>query len=122
MRLIDAEALENIIYKFYCKRCRETGCDRCRGCKVTNILGFMKKLCGTVEAKPVVHAHWNEVSGGRIICDHCGNFPLYDYFGRLKLSDVCPSCGAQMDEPFPQAHENGNNTQKVSVEKEDSNG
>ena len=51
----------------------------------------------TVEAKPVVHAHWDEVSGGRTICTNCGNYPLYDYFGRLKLSDVCPHCGAQMD-------------------------
>ena len=52
----------------------------------------------TIEAKPVVHAHWDEVSGGRTICTNCGNYPLYDYFGRLKLSDVCPHCGAQMDE------------------------
>lgn len=51
----------------------------------------------TIEAKPVIHAHWDEVSGGRTICTNCGNYPLYDYFGRLKLSDICPHCGAQMD-------------------------
>lgn len=49
-----------------------------------------------IEAKPVVHAHWDEVSGGRIICDHCGEYPLYDYFGRIKLSRCCPTCGALM--------------------------
>lgn len=52
----------------------------------------------TIEAKPVVHAHWDNVSGGRTICTNCGNYPLYDYFGRLKLSEICPHCGAQMDE------------------------
>ena len=71
----------------------------------------------TIEAKPVVHAQWVEASGCRIICNHCGNYPLYDYFGRQKLSDICPHCGALIDEsiscsheddkPFPQAHENG---------------
>lgn len=46
----------------------------------------------------IVHAHWDEVSGGRIICSHCGEYPLYDYWGRIKLSRCCPTCGAQMDE------------------------
>ena len=50
----------------------------------------------TQEAKPVVNASWVEVSGGRIICDHCGNYPLYDYFGRINLSRCCPICGALM--------------------------
>ena len=96
MRLIDAEALINWLtketgFKTNCEDCTDIDCLDC-------IVEYAIKNTPTIEAKPVVHAHWDEVSGGRIICTHCGNYPLYDYFGRLKLSGCCPSCGAIMDE------------------------
>lgn len=115
MRLIDAEALKH-------KRVIATYGDLEQGLEEREVV-YVEDIdnAPTIEAKPVVHAHWDEVSGGRIICTSCGNYPLYDYFGRIKLSSRCPTCGAQMDEvvsdtnvgnkmdePFPQAHENGN--------------
>ena len=45
----------------------------------------------------VQHGQWANVSGGRTICNQCGEYPLYDFFGRQKLSRSCPNCGAKMD-------------------------
>lgn len=42
-------------------------------------------------------AKWVNAAGCRTICNHCGEYPLYDYFGRLKLSRFCPTCGANME-------------------------
>ena len=89
MRLIDAEA-------FLQAEINRCGCVPLVGTHTMNneYLSEMLKSAPTIEAKPVVHAHWND--DGR--CTNCGNFPLYDYFGRIKLSEICPHCGAQMDE------------------------
>lgn len=46
----------------------------------------------------VVHGRWVNAAGGRTICNHCGEYPLYDYFGRQKFSRSCPHCGAFMDD------------------------
>ena len=53
----------------------------------------------TIEAKPVVHAHWSEVQCSknsvkwlhRVSCSNCHN-------EGHKRYDYCPHCGAQMDE------------------------
>jgi hypothetical protein len=39
---------------------------------------------------------WKEY-GCNTFCTNCGEKPLYDYFGKLKLSKCCPNCGAKMD-------------------------
>lgn len=41
------------------------------------------------------HGEWIE-EGNAIRCSMCLNPPLYNYWGRIKLSDRCPSCGAKM--------------------------
>ena len=94
-RLIDAEALETKIKKIEAEALEHGFAPEYVA--VDMLLDFLNGA-PTIEAKPIVHAHWDEVSGDRTICTNCGNYPLYDYFGRLKLSDVCPHCGAQMDE------------------------
>lgn len=138
MRLIDAEPWAESIQKDFCDGCNNYGGVRCSCCKVEDILVALEEA-PTIEAKPVVHASWVEVSGGRIICDHCGNYPLYDYFERINLSRCCPTCGAlmsngghwlfrkaeeylkenncgaQMDEPISQTHENGVKIPVVSM-------
>ena len=57
----------------------------------------------TIEAKPVVHAHWVEDSDFDFeeeidlwfhFCSKCG-IPLY---GDIEKFEYCPYCGAQMDE------------------------
>jgi hypothetical protein len=50
----------------------------------------------TVDAVEVVHGRWVNAAGCRTICDHCGEYPLYDYWGRQKLSNYCPNCGKKM--------------------------
>lgn len=45
----------------------------------------------------VKHGGWTNVAGGRTICKHCGEYPLYDYHGRQKFSHYCPNCGCKMD-------------------------
>ena len=48
----------------------------------------------TIEAKPVVHAHWIELFDGEnptYPCSNCMN-------EQWRTFDFCPCCGAQMDE------------------------
>ena len=92
MRLIDAEALENEIVKTMRYVPKDAVLD----------VACMVNRAPTIEAKPVVHAHWREwwppqefiLTGEEklYICSNCD----------AKYSDVenqrfCPWCGAQMD-------------------------
>lgn len=65
----------------------------------------------TVDAKPVVHAHWvgsceehilpdtnGEVGPESCICSHCGAY-LGGSGEYIVDGKFCPSCGARMDEP-----------------------
>ena len=52
--------------------------------------------CPTLNYEPVVHGEWIE-EGGLTWCSQCKEKPLYDYFGRIKLSNCCHNCGAKMD-------------------------
>ena len=49
----------------------------------------------TVEAKPVVHAHWKPKSY-YYICSNCGEDAFWDLDDDLSYL-YCPFCGAQMD-------------------------
>ena len=67
----------------------------------------------TIEAKPVVHAHWeiekyqapfDDELQYKMTCSKCG----YDYCSdEVYCLEYCARCGAQMDEPFSQDHEKG---------------
>ena len=58
----------------------------------------------TVDAEPVVHAHWIEDDHG--CCRNCsacgfrvGDDTSYDLYGDWKIAPKrCPDCGAHMDE------------------------
>ena len=57
-----------------------------------------------VDAVPVVHGRWVKANGmmppeyhGRKCCSVCDAFALSDFYGRERLSDFCPNCGAKMD-------------------------
>lgn len=47
----------------------------------------------TVDADPVVHAHWNEDAYGFYSCSACG----YEWDDAEYKSKYCPECGAKMD-------------------------
>ncbi len=92
-RLIDAEALKRSfeIEEFY------------HG--AYNMLQFKEayeliNAAPTIEAKPVVHAHWEKPTciNGRAFsiyhCSACGEVPC----GIDNNTKYCPNCGAQMDE------------------------
>jgi transcription initiation factor IIE alpha subunit len=91
MRLIDAEALENEIVKTMRYVPKDAVLD----------VACMVNRAPTIEAKPIVHAHWEEVREGRHICSNCKvkaslTSDEYDYME--DLNNYCPYCGAQMDE------------------------
>lgn len=49
----------------------------------------------TIEAKPVVHAHWIKGNDGKYYCHNCG----YPVEGNItEYAEWCPVCGAKMDE------------------------
>ena len=48
----------------------------------------------TIEAKPVVHAHWKKISHIRYACSNCKGI---DYYDDAESYKYCPFCGAQMD-------------------------
>lgn len=107
MRLIDAEALKTRIQKIE-SEVFEHGFNP--PAKLANSLLFLEFLdnAPTIEAKPVVHAHWKpfiedveiyNTCGYREkrqtgwICSKCGKG--FTEFGHTKY---CSDCGAQMDE------------------------
>ncbi len=61
-------------------------------------LKWLLQDCITIEAKPVVHAHWEEQNDGTHFCSRCGNDATYTYEGKELVGFLCPFCGAQMDE------------------------
>lgn len=101
MRLIDAESLEKAMGAMRASRKRE-GASGLIGGIFDMAEGFFMELVRrqpTIEAKPVVHAHWKCDSAiDPYCCSNCGKKALQDYFEKDVLSKYCPYCGAQMDE------------------------
>lgn len=93
--LIDAEALKESIY-------REKEMIQYTQPFIQASLILLEKLiknAPTIEAKPIVHAHWKCDSAiDPYYCSNCGKEALRDFFEEDVLSKYCPRCGAQMDE------------------------
>lgn len=51
----------------------------------------------TIDAKPVVHAHWIKDTSIDIICSNC-EFMLCVHTSVIPKFVYCPHCGARMDE------------------------
>lgn len=92
MRPIDADALKTKIQKIKAEALEhgfapESVCGDI-------LLNFLDNA-PTIEAKPIVHAHWN--ADGR--CTNCGGYaPFFAYADDWFETKYCPHCGAQMDE------------------------
>lgn len=93
MRPIDAEALEekieNLITRFKALGRKQVAEDY-------NFVLTVLSTAPTIEAKPVVHAHWESNQ-----CSNCKGFALSfdnEPYRKVILSNFCPHCGAQMDE------------------------
>jgi hypothetical protein len=99
-RLIDAEAFEADVRKRYCKDCNK-GSIFCTVCETENMLSEIEEA-PTIEAKPVVHAHWYLKDNAAFHqCSNCEKFaPDCDDGFSIEemLSEYCPHCGALMDE------------------------
>ena len=92
MRLIDAEALKEKVKQF----CRETmsrGFGKTTLSMAWELIGMFVDEIPTIEAKPVVHAHWEEIANGFMVCSHCK-----ESVEENRKYTYCPICGAQMDE------------------------
>ena len=106
MRPIDAEAFCRDIARMCVKRCHlyenDNDFPNCGEC-VANFIYEMLKKAPTIEAKPVVHAHWREyyppkefiLTGEEklYICSNCDA-----KYSHIENQRFCPWCGAQMDE------------------------
>ena len=51
----------------------------------------------TIEAKPIVHAHWEKWGCEGTVCSNCYGRVLYECDEQEKKSKYCPHCGATMD-------------------------
>ena len=88
MRLIDAEALEEEIVKTMRYVPKDAVLD----------VACMVNRAPTIEAKPVVHAHWECAQWYEHQCSNCGDFALLNDKNIDCKSNYCPHCGAVMDE------------------------
>ena len=112
MRLIDAEALENKLVKTMRYVPKNAVLD----------VACMVNRAPTVEAKPIVHAHWISEDEAEELghfewsycCSNCKEI-FWDCTESFAFS-YCPCCGATMDEPFSQTHENGVKIPVISME------
>lgn len=89
MRLIDAEEFQKFIEKQ----------DESADYTIYHFEEWLEQQ-PTIEAKPVVHAHWLEqiIDGGQeLMCSNCGEYALMNDEFYSEFSKYCPYCGAQMD-------------------------
>lgn len=87
MRLIDADALLEEAWDVDC---------RCGYVQVVDV-GSIEEA-PTIEAKPVVHAHWENWGCQGTVCSNCHGRVLYECDGQEEKSKFCPHCSATMDE------------------------
>lgn len=94
-RLIDANALIDWLtratgFRTNCDDCTDIDCLDC-------IIEEAIKNAPTVEAKPVVHAHWQKYDDSEFCyCSYCGKPSAED--DNVSWHGYCPICGATMDE------------------------
>lgn len=95
MRLIDANILWHNVDKLPCILDDNNGWLVKRSSVIAKI-----EEAPTIDAKPVVHAHWTGSNGTD--CSHCERSYMdvadADSWESSDIPDFCPYCGAQMDE------------------------
>ena len=99
VRLIDANALKAKLYSLL--KIEEAPPMFIEGLETALAVA---DVAPTIDAVPVVHGRWVKANGmmppeyhGRKCCSVCDAFALSDFYGRERLSDFCPNCGAKMD-------------------------
>lgn len=91
MRLIDADKAEPYFYEHL----SDNG--------IAGAQNALKEM-PTVEAAPVIHAHWCTDEYKDVYCSHCEEYALFepcetwDADVQVAYSNYCPHCGAVMDE------------------------
>lgn len=99
MRLIDAEALRESFYKKFDKEELQYTQPFIHASLI--LLEKFIDHAPTIEAKPVVHAHWKKENDLFFVCSNCGTTCPYNFesdFITHWECKYCPICGAQMDE------------------------
>ena len=95
-RLIDANALENLIRTNAKVEAKDTKYDIGRVHGLINAADLIHNA-PTVDAVEVVHGRWIETKNG-FHCSNCKGEPGRHQTQRgVYLSDYCPKCGAKMD-------------------------
>lgn len=104
-RFMGVEALKDFIRKDYCTIC-DCNIEYPECLPLCGLEGLFELIdeAPTIEAKPVVHAHWevkeyqapfDEDLHYQMICSNCGNDYCSD---EIFFTNYCHKCGAQMDE------------------------
>lgn len=94
MELISADELKSFFEKFDPERKRMLSSG--------DVIGIIKNQ-ETIDAEPVVHAHWRKLPGwtnrNTVQCSKCGNFlDIRGVNASRGNAKYCPNCGAKMDE------------------------
>lgn len=113
-KFIDQKEILKDIEERICKNCGVRSEPlACQVCKAGRVISRVEKA-PTTEAKPVVHAHWND--DGR--CTNCGEHaPFYAMASTYHKSTYCHGCGAQMDKVIVEENATTtNNKQKKRVD------
>ena len=124
MKIIDADALVDVLTQRCCKNCikrmeikngkqkmvYEIGDAPCLACEVDDIKVELDEA-PTIDAEPIRHGHWIECESENGIhfhkCSECGMRDMYqgtftDWNGRgfsfYYKRQYCPVCGATMDD------------------------
>ena len=93
MRLIDAEALKTKIQILLCEVQKHGFTPPEQIVNLGLLLQYIDNA-PTIEAKPVVHAHWAKDEE----FPTCSNCKAFMADKNALLTPYCPCCGAQMDE------------------------
>ncbi len=93
-RLIDAEALEWIIRNETWLHYQHSDVILI---SLDDVIEGINEM-PTIEAKPIVHAHWKKWGCEGTVCSNCYGRVLYECDEQEKKSKYCPHCGATMDE------------------------
>ena len=88
--LISREAAIAQIKENYCDWCDHT--DLCKSCETYDCIATIEQHVPTVDAVPVVHAHYVKGSNGEWYCSNCRRID-----DKYSVARYCWNCGAKMD-------------------------
>lgn len=101
-RLIDADELKDYFKKLTCSEGADATYRAGVNDAICNLLPKIVDSRPTVDAAPVIHAHWTNKNDENIyVCSNCGHYCrefLLKQSGNIPIQGFCTECGAIMNE------------------------